>query len=233
MLERCLCCGTANDKYQATPPLCPSTRQTFCTRHWHRGVWRKPARRKASVVASCGGAEAWQFLGLKWQWKALFFSVSLNWLPSIRAGGVVASEPCGGSVCTWGDAILPSWLLPSSTLQQWWDCVACVFVLSLCGGKFLLSFPSSPCLYPPCNTFPSLKIFFFSLSRDWCGSGCQNSGTTGKDSCRLVLTAKQFGTHEPAVLKQLLTFWLAVIELSTRKKAIYVHSTGQDLTKFI
>ena len=38
----------------------------FCTKHWHSGVWRKPAGRKGSA-SSCGGAEAWQFLG----WRAM------------------------------------------------------------------------------------------------------------------------------------------------------------------
>lgn len=35
---------------------------TFCTKHSHSGVWRKPKGRKGSV-ASCGGVEAWQVLG--------------------------------------------------------------------------------------------------------------------------------------------------------------------------
>lgn len=94
--------------------------------------------------------------GVNQQWMALFFSVTLNGLPSIWAGGVgYEGSTAGVCMCTgWGGgAILPSRSLPSKTFQQWWDCVACVFVLSLWGGKVLLSFPSSPCLYPHATLF--------------------------------------------------------------------------------
>lgn len=128
----------------------------FCTKHWHSGVWRKAAGRKESV-ASCGRVEAWQFLG--WnsnEWPCSFLLPSLS-CPPICAGGVGYEGSLVGVFVRRG-AILPSRSLPSTTLQQWWDCAACVFVLSLWGVKVLLSFPSSPCLYPTCKTFPSSNI---------------------------------------------------------------------------
>lgn len=64
--------------------------------------------------------------GVKQQWKALFFSVNLNGLPSIWAGGVDLWGSMVG-VRIKGGAILPSQSLPSTTLQQYWDCAVCVF----------------------------------------------------------------------------------------------------------
>lgn len=49
----------------------------FCTKHWHSGLWRKPKERKGSV-ASCGGVEAWQFLG--WNSNERPCSFLLPWM---------------------------------------------------------------------------------------------------------------------------------------------------------
>lgn len=74
--------------------------------------------RKGSL-ASCGGVEAWQFLGWKQQWMALFYSVAPNILPSIWAGGLgCEGGTVGVCMCSGKCSILPSRSPPSTTLQK-------------------------------------------------------------------------------------------------------------------
>lgn len=92
----------------------------FCTKHWHSGVWRKPAGRKGSV-ASCGGAEAWQFLGWKSNERPCSFLFPSTGCPPTELevwayeGSTMGLCACGGGG---GGTILPSQTLPSTTLQQ-------------------------------------------------------------------------------------------------------------------
>lgn len=143
--------GTAHDKSQATPTFCPSMHQTFCTKRWHSGVWRKPAGRKGSV-ASCGGAEAWQFLG--WnsnEWPCSFLLASTGCPPFELEVWVYEGSMGGVCMCGWG-------CHPVVTESAKYNITT---VVGLCGLGVCLfpqrkksppSSPSSSCLFSVCNT---------------------------------------------------------------------------------
>lgn len=192
--------GTAHDNSKTTPTFCPSRHQTFCTKHWHSGVWRKPAARKGSV-ASCGGVEAWQFLGWTSNERALFFSVALNRLPSMWVGGVGLWGRHGGSVCVWG---VPSCRHRVCQVQHYNSGGIVRPVCFFCPSEEKRS--CSPFHLPLVFT-QHATLFLHQTSRmsEW-ELSCRHSWTTGEDGCCRALNANPTGTHKPLHLNWHLVF---------------------------
>ena len=162
----------------------------FWTKHWHSGAWCKPAGRKR-VSSQLWWGWGLAVPGVKQQWKTLFFSVTLNGLPSIQAGGVGLWGQYGGSVHVQG---LPSCCHGVCQVQHyhssgivWPLCLFCPSEEERSCSPFHLLLVSTQ----NATLFPHWTSHLSELKR------CQHSETNGETDCCLVSNAKQVGPHEP------------------------------------
>ncbi len=152
----------------------------FCTKHWHSGVWRKLTGRKGSA-ASCGGVEAWQFLG--WnsnEWPCSFLLPSMGCPPSELEGVGYEGSMVRVCMCRRGGRV-PSCRHAVCQIQH-----------HNSGGtvwRVCLLYPSeeersrSPFHLPLVSTrHATLFLHRTSHLSEW-KPGCQDSGTNAEGSC--------------------------------------------------
>lgn len=154
----------------------------FCTKHWHSSVWRKPAREER-VSSQLWWGWGLAVPGVKQQWKTLFFSVTLNGLPSIRAGGVGLWGQYGGvCMCMGGEGGGVPFCCHGVCQVQHYNSSGIVWLVCLfCPSEEERSrFP----FHLPLVSTRHATLFLHPTSHlsEW-KQGCRHSGTQGESNC--------------------------------------------------
>lgn len=149
----------------------------FCTKHWHSAVWRKPAGRKGSV-SSCGGVEAWQFLGWNSNERPCSFLLPSNGFPppELEAWvyeGSVLGVCMGGRVpsCCHGVCQVQHY---NSGCIVWPVCLFCSFQEERSCSPFHLPLVST--------WHATFFLHWISHLSEW-KQGSQQSRTNGESNC--------------------------------------------------